>query len=106
VQNNFTSNNMENHHHEEPKPTNKWMATPILLAVVIIGIIAGFLSMKSTACCDGECKDKNKTEEHATTHEENHGDVKTTETTADSTASTTDSTEVVEDHENHDAHGH
>ncbi len=104
---------MENHHHdhEEPKPSNKWIATPILLAVFVIGLVSVFLSMQSTACCQGSCKEKANTEqhgnEHGTTdehtstngHDEEPVAADTTKTTADSTSNATEPT-------GHEGHGH
>jgi hypothetical protein len=97
---------MENHHHEEPKPTNKWLATPILMAVIVIAGIVTFLGQVSGQCCDGECKAKNKTEhsteQHGTTHENDHGTGNTEHATTDSTHATTDSTAA---HDGHESHG-
>jgi hypothetical protein len=103
---------MENHDHEEPKPTNKWLATPIIMAVCVIAILVCFLSSKSGNCCDKKCNDKAPTEhvtgEHATTGE--HGDETNMHPEgADSTAATKDSSATVEGHGEHsesEGHGH
>jgi hypothetical protein len=96
---------MENHHHEEPKPTNKWIATPILMAVIVIAGIVTFLGQVSGSCCEGECKAKNKTEhgteQHETTTGHDHGADHTAPSTADTTHATTDSTAAHDGHENH-----
>lgn len=107
---------MENHHdhHEEPKPSNKWITTPIIMAILVIGCVVTFLGMASGTCCDGKCNEKAKTEQHGTGHEEEHGtthdDHGTTTEVKDSTA--VDSTAAVNNGaENHgeehgENHGH
>lgn len=97
---------MENHHHEESKPTNKWISTPILMAVIVIACITGMFSLVSGQCCEGKCDEKNKTEQHGTTHGDEHGEVKNEETVADTTAATTDSTASVDGHEENSEHSH
>jgi len=105
---------MENHHdhHEEPKPSNKWITTPIIMALLVIGCIVTFLGMASGTCCGGKCNEKTKTEQHGTTHEEDHGDkheeegkVEDKETVSDSTK--TEHSEGEEHTEEHsEGHGH
>lgn len=100
---------MENHHHEEPKPTNKWIAAPILLAVFFISCITLFLSSKSGPCCEGQCDPKNKTEEHGAIHGDGHSTEvahDSTSATTDSAATTADSTVVVDSHNSETEHGH
>lgn len=96
---------MENHH-EDPKPSNKWLATPILAAVLFICCVVGFLTIATGQCCGGECKEKTKTEHTTGTHGEegDHKDV----TATDSTDTVKDSTKVEEVHEEgHEEHeGH
>jgi len=102
---------MENHHdHEEPKPSNKWITTPIIMAVLVIGCIVTFLGMASGTCCSGKCNEKTKTEQHGTGHEEDHGykheeEGTTKEEIKDST--TVDSHGEEEQSEEHsEEHGH
>ncbi len=106
---------MEHNDHEAPKPSNKWLATPILMAFLTIAALVTFLSFATGTCCGGDkcCKEKAKTEEHGGEHgtTNEHGTSETTNenTASDSTATTTDSTATHEGHEGHgegDGHGH
>lgn len=53
---------MENHH-EETEPTNKWVATPIVMAFIFISVVIFFITLAAR----GKDKDKDiKTKEHGT----------------------------------------
>jgi hypothetical protein len=101
-----------NDHHEESKPSNKWVATPILLAFFTIAALVTFLSLATRTCCGGECKEKAKTEEHGGGHGEGHDDhntqIENNEMLKDSTTATSDSTGKQEqgDSEQGESHGH
>jgi hypothetical protein len=97
---------MENHHHEEPKPTNKWISTPILMAVIVICCVVGFLNFASGQCCGGKCDAEHKKEHNTEQHDAPHGEVKTHEVVADTTHATTDTTAVHEGHDEHAGHDH
>jgi hypothetical protein len=102
---------MDNHHdhHENAKPSNKWVATPILLAFLSIAALVTFLSLATGTCCGGTCKDKVKTEEHGV-HDTEHGEHRdntveeNNEALKDSTT-TTDTTATHENHDQHEGHG-
>lgn len=102
---------MENHHHdhETPQPSNKWIATPILLAVFVIALVATFLSMKSNTCCEGSCKEKANTEQHGNDHGTTDEHATTSEhsesATNDSTKTTSDSTSTTNEPAKHEGHG-
>jgi hypothetical protein len=109
---------MDNHH-EDTKPSNKWVATPIVLAFLTIAALVSFLSFATGTCCGGQCKDKANTEQHGGEHgvkDSEHGEtrdntqIENNEALKDST--TTDSSATTHDHEGHgnhnesEGHGH
>lgn len=99
----------EHHDHQDPKPTNKWIATPILAAVVVIGLVVGIITLSTGQCCGGKCESKAGTEQGAGHHGETDGGHETTtgdEANTDSTAAVADSTAEAPVEESHDAHGH
>jgi hypothetical protein len=107
---------MENHHdhHEEPKPSNKWITTPIIMAILVIGCIVTFLGVASGTCCNGKCNEKTKTEQHdvhmdSTDYGDQHNEEReNADAVKDSTGvdSTTNTHEHTEGSEHGDTHGH
>lgn len=112
---------MDNHSNQEPTPAkDKWLATPILMAILTVGGIVGILMLLSgqCSCCEGKAKvdDHHQTEHHSgsghhddATHEDHDSD--SDEAVTDSTATNdgaleTEETELehVEDdlHEEHE----
>lgn len=97
---------MENHH-ENPKPSNKWVATPIVAAFIFVSCVVFFLTMASGQCCGGNCDSKTKTE-HSTEHNpalhEGNNDAKDDVVVNDSIGAANDSSIVENDHEEKESH--
>ncbi len=98
---------MEDHHDHETKPKNRWIAPPILGAVIVIALVVCFISFASGQCCGGDCcESKNKNEHGTEQHDATHGNEhETPVSNVDTTASTSD-TNAVEEHEGHGDHDH
>lgn len=95
---------MENHHNEEPKPTNKWVATPIVMAFLLISVVVFFITLGAN---NANCKDT-KTKEQGTEHhdatnkeEHEHGEVKVDKMATDTNKVIADTTSAVEGNEGH-----
>lgn len=100
---------MEHHHHsEEPKPSNKWLATPILLALVFILGVLSILWITTGNRGNLACKDDKHGDTHGTEQHDEHGKKDEHATTHDQTVVTNDSakTDSSATHENHEGHSH
>ena len=93
---------MENHH-EDPKPANKWIATPIVAAFIVIALVVTFIQASSgqfSKCSNCKVPIKNS-DQHDKKHEDGQSNVKSDENATDTSKTTNDSTKVVEVHEDH-----
>ena len=84
---------MENHHNEEPKPSNKWVATPIVMAICIISLVVFFITLGAKGKSKSNKQKDHGTEQHATANKEDRGEVKNNETSTDTTKITNENEE-------------
>lgn len=96
----------EHHDHHDPKPSNKWIATPILAAVVVIALVVGFISLSTGQCCGGKCESKTGTEQHGAPNHDGGEHETVNEEKADTSASTADSNATAPVEEGHEGHSH
>lgn len=86
---------MENQHHEDPQPTNKWVATPIVMAFLFISVVIFFISLAAKGKGKDAKTQEHGTEQHDATNTDEHGEVKTNETAIDTSKVTADTTSAI-----------